>query len=33
MSLKKEKISLLGFGTWGLGSDAYGKITENSHYH
>lgn len=28
MSLKKEKISLLGFGTWGLGSDAYGKITE-----
>jgi len=27
--LHRNKISLLGFGTWGLGSDAYGSISEN----
>ncbi len=30
MNIEKEKISLLGFGTWGLGSDAYGKIGEQN---
>ena len=28
-SLLKNQISRLGFGAWGLGSDAYGSISEN----
>jgi len=27
MTFKNKKISLLGFGAWGLGGDAYGEIS------
>ena len=29
-SSREKKVSLLGFGTWGLGSDAYGHISKKN---